>query len=54
MWLLARVLAWPAGRPTAAVVLLAIQATFYLLIAMWEGATGRPTIKVRIRRRGDR
>jgi hypothetical protein len=50
VWLLAAVLAWPAGHPTAAVVLLAVQAGCYLLIAVLERAAGRPTISVRVRR----
>lgn len=48
VWLLAAVLAWPAGHPAAAVALLAGQAGGYLAAALWAGATGRPTINVRI------
>ena len=36
LWLLAVVLAWPAGNPTAAVVLLAAQAVGFLLTAGWQ------------------
>ena len=51
IWLLAAVLAWPAGHPIAAVVLLSAQATLYAVIAVREAAAGHPTIRVRVRRR---
>jgi hypothetical protein len=54
VWLLAAVLAWPAGRPAAAVVVLAAQATLYAVIAVREAAAGNPTIRVQVRRRGPR
>ena len=51
VWLLATVLAWPAGQTTAAVALLAAQAGLYAVIAVRHTAAGTPTINVRIRRR---
>jgi len=54
IWLLAAVLAWPAGHPTAAIVLLSAQGLLYAVIAAGEAATGHPTIRVQIRRRGQR
>ena len=54
IWLLATVLAWPAGHPTAAVILLSAQALLYAIIAIREAAAGHPTIRVQVRRRGQR
>jgi hypothetical protein len=54
IWLLAAVLAWPAGHPTAAAVLLSAQALIYAVIAVREAAAGHPTIRVQVRRRGQR
>jgi len=50
IWLLATVLAWPAGHPTAAVILLSAQALLYAIIAIREAAAGHPTIRVQVRR----
>jgi hypothetical protein len=54
VWLLAAVLAWPAGHPIAAVVVLAAQTVLYAVIAAREAAAGHPTIRVQVRRRGQR
>jgi hypothetical protein len=51
VWLLATVLAWPAGYPAAAVALLAAQAGLYAVIAVRDTATGATTLNVRPRRR---
>ena len=51
VWLLAIVLAWPAGQTTAAVALLSAQAGLYAVIAVCHTAAGTPAINVRIRRR---
>jgi hypothetical protein len=51
IWLLAVVLAWPAGSPIAAVVLLAPQAVLYAAVAIGDAATDAPSSRVRIRRR---
>lgn len=54
LWVLAAVLAWPADRPTAAVVLLSVQAATYLLLAVLGRPPGRPTNDVRSWPRGAR
>ena len=51
VWLLAAVLAWPAGHPTTAELLLTAQAVTYAVVAVVEALAGRPAINVRIRRR---
>jgi hypothetical protein len=53
-WLLAAVVVWLAGHPTAAVVLLAAQAALYAVIAVRGATAGHPTIHVQVRRRDQR
>ncbi|TFV64606.1 UNVERIFIED_ORG: hypothetical protein E4P37_12585 [Bacillus sp. AZ43] len=54
VWLLAAVLAGPADRPTAAVVLLSAQAATYLLLAVLAKDPLRAPFAARSRRRGVR